>query len=117
MRNGASNVQFGARQLHPNQRRFAAAHLYDRVRSRLSPCSRPDPKDGVGDGHAVLSAEGVQQGHGDAEQRHAEDSAASPAPQAPDQADSVHGRPGDLRRTRLKGRGRLIGATTTKATR
>lgn len=76
-----------------------ATDLGNGVCTRLSPGSRPDPEDGVSDGHAVFSAEGVEQGHGDAEEGHAEHSAASPTPQAPHQADSVHGRPGDLQRT------------------
>lgn len=70
--------------------------LSDRVSARLSPGPRPDPKDGVGDGHAVLSTDGVEQRHGDAEEGHAERTAASTTPQSPQQANSVHGCPGDL---------------------
>lgn len=66
------------------------------MRPRLSPSSRTDPEDGVCDGHAVFSTEGVEQSHGDAEEDHADHSTASPTPQPPHQADSVHGCPVDL---------------------
>ena len=73
--------------------------LDNRVCSRLSPGSRSDPEDGVGDRDAVLCTDGVKQSHGDAEEGHAENSTTSPTPHAPQQADSVHRCPGDLRRT------------------
>lgn len=73
--------------------------LDDRVSARLSPGPCPDPKDGICDWHAVFSTDGVEQSHGDAEKCHAEHTAASPTPQPPHKADSVHGRPGDLERT------------------
>lgn len=79
--------------------RRVATDLDDGVCTRLSPSSRPDPKDGVCDGHAVFSTEGVEQSHGDAEEAHAEHSTASPTPHPPHQTDSVHGRPVDLQRT------------------
>lgn len=66
--------------------------------TRLSPDSRPDPKDGICDRHAVFSKEGIQTSHGDAEECHADSSTASPTPQAPQKADSVNGRPGDLQK-------------------
>lgn len=80
--------------LNPN-----VTDLDDRVRSRLSPGPGTDPEDGVGDGHAVFSTDGVEQSHGDAEEGHAERSTASATPHTPQQADSVHGRPGDLQGT------------------
>lgn len=57
--------------------------LDDGVGARLSPGSCPDPEDGVSDRHAVFSADGVEQSHGDAEKCHAEGPAAGPAPQPP----------------------------------
>ena len=76
-----------------------ATDLDDRVRPWLSPGPRPDPEDGVGDGHAVLGTDGVEQSHGDAEEGHAENATTSSTPQAPQQADSVHRCPGDLGNT------------------
>lgn len=72
--------------------------LNDRMSTRLGSGSRPDPKDGIGDRHAVFSTQGIEQSHGDAEEGHAERSTASPTPQTPQQTDSVHRRPGDLQR-------------------
>lgn len=74
------------------------SHLDDVVCMRLRAGSCPDAKDGVGDGHAVFSTDGVEQSHGDAEEGHAEHAAASPPPQTPQQADSVHRCPGYLQR-------------------
>lgn len=62
---------------------LSATNLDDGVCTRLSPGSCPDPEDGVGDGYAVFSAEGVEQSHGDAEEGHAEHSTASPTSQTP----------------------------------
>lgn len=77
----------------------AITDLNDRVSARLSPGPCPDPKDGISDWNAVLSADGIEQGHRDAEKRHTERTTASPPPQPPQEADSVHGRPGDLEKT------------------
>ncbi|TNN45073.1 hypothetical protein EYF80_044718 [Liparis tanakae] len=77
----------------------APTDLGDGVGARLSPGPRPHPEDGVGDRHAVLGTDGVEQRHGDAEEGHAEDAAAGAPPQPPQQADPVHRRPGDLQRT------------------
>ena len=90
----------GGGQLGHGSRRMT--DLDDGVRAGLSPGSSPDPEDGVSDGHAVFGAEGVEQGHGDAEEGHAERATASPAPQTPQQADPVHRRPGDLRGKRKR---------------
>lgn len=59
------------------------SHLEDGVSARLSPGSRTDPEYGVSDRDAVLSAEGVEQSHGDTEEGHADSSAASATPQPP----------------------------------
>ena len=75
-----------------------AADLDDGVCTRLSSGSCSDAEDGVGDGHAVFSTDGVKQSHADAEEGHADGSTASPTPQTPQQADSVHRRPGNLQR-------------------
>lgn len=90
------------------------SNLSDRVSARLSPGPCPDPKDGVGDGHAVLSTDGVEQRHGDAEEAHAEHTAASTTPQPPQQANSVYGCPGDLERTQtLPLQSRKVSASQT----
>lgn len=76
------------------------SYLCDGVSARLSPGSCTDPEYGVGDRDAVLSAEGVEQSHGDTEEGHADRSAASATPQPPHQADPVHCCPVNLRMAR-----------------
>lgn len=74
------------------------SHLDDGVSARLSPGTRPDPEYGVCDRDAVLSAEGVEQSHGDTEEGHADRSAASATSQPPHQTNTVHCCPVNLRR-------------------
>lgn len=73
------------------------SHLDDGVSAGLSPGSCTDPEYGVCDRDTVLSAEGVEQSHGDAEEGHADGSAASAASQPPHQANPVHCCPVNLR--------------------